>query len=160
MTLPRALGPILLALVFAAPLAAAAQSVPPALDAQTHAYFDAVDNNNFQAMGNITSDTFHVITADGKRLSSEAFSEQVAAANFRALPPMGTNVKIKASNVTPTRATETVDTIHWYNGAPSIDPMSAPQTAHVFATHQLTWIRSANGKWLLDEDHITWSQSD
>ncbi len=68
---------------------------------------------------------------------------------------MGIDVKIKASNESATGASATVDTMHWWYGGLTNDPMSAPHTERDFATHQLTWIKTADGRWLLDEDHIT-----
>jgi hypothetical protein len=159
MTLPRALGSILLALAFAAPLAAPAQTAQSgtgtSLDAQTKAYFAAITHADAKVLADMTSPRFHVITSDGKRLSYDEYFRRISAANFLAQPPMGIDVKIKGNTVTPTGATESVDTLQWYGNATNPDNMGPPLMARDFSTHQLTWTKSPAGTWLLDEDHIT-----
>lgn len=155
----RAFRPLLLALAFAAPMAAGAQTAPSgsgnSLAAQTNAYFAAIRNADAKVLSETTAPGFHVILPDGKRLSFDQYYSRIGAANFTAQPPMGMNVKIKSDTVTPTGATESVDTLHWYGGATNPDNMGPPLIARDFASHQLTWSKSPSGAWLLDEDHIT-----
>ena len=159
MTPPRALGSILLALAFAAPLAGAAQTVPSgtgtSLAALTNAYFAALGTADARVLADTTSPTFHVVLPNGKRLSYDEYFRQISAASFLAQPPMGNDVKIKANTVTATGATETVDALHWYGGGTNPDNMGPPLMARDFSTHQLTWTKTPAGTWLLDEDHIT-----
>jgi len=159
MIVHRALGSFALALAFAAPPAVVAQTAPvsPAasLAAQTNRYFTAVAQADVVVLSATTSPTFHVITAEGKRLSYEDFLRQITTAALTAIPPKGNSQRITASTITPTGATETVSAEYWFWGAQNQDPMSAPKTEQDFSTHQLTWTRSADGTWQLDEDHIT-----
>jgi hypothetical protein len=160
MTMHRALGPIILALALVTPFAASAQTAPTgpdSLGALTDRYFNAIGKGN--VIGIDTTPTFHVIQSNGKRLSLDAFEGQIATHYLVALPPMGHSQKITSSTVTDSIAKETVDTRNWFFGAASDDPMSGPKTELDFATHQLTWVKSADGKWQLDEDHITWALS-
>jgi hypothetical protein len=160
MSMHRAFGPIILAMALVFPLAASAQTAPAApdsLSALTDRYFKAISKGTVEDID--TSPTFHVIQPNGKRLSLEAFEGQIATHYLVALPPMGHTEKITSSTVTDSTAKETVDTRNWFFGAASEDPMSAPKTELDFATHQLTWVKAANGKWQLDEDHITWALS-
>jgi hypothetical protein len=158
MTVPRALALLLLALAFAAPLAAGAQTAPPgppnSLDAQTNAYFHAVAKADAETLINTTSKTYHVITPDGKRLGYDDYFSRISTVAFTAQPPMGMNVKIRSTTLTPTGATQSVDTLQWYYGGLSNNPRSGTLLARDSAYHQLTWTKTASGKWLLEEDHI------
>jgi hypothetical protein len=53
--------------------------------------------------------------------------------------------------LTPTGATQTVDTLQWYFGGFGYNVRNVTRDS---ASHQLTWRKTASGKWLLDEDHI------
>lgn len=125
------------------------------LDAATHAYFDAVFKADGGALASTTSRAFHVISFDGKRLSSDDYFKQIFLANTLELPPVGDTVAIKAESINGDKATQTVLTQHWYGGAQPSDPMMGPVMERDFETHQLTWVKSPSGAWLLDEDHIT-----
>ncbi len=158
MKVHRALGTSLLALALAVPLTAAAQTAPlnpSSVAALTNDYFGALLRGDAAAVAHSTTGTFHVIQADGKRLSYPDFIGVVMVLFFQAQQPMGIDVKITASNETGNSANETVDTVRWFFGGMNNDPMRTPTTQRDFATHQLTWIKSADGRWLLDEDHIT-----
>ena len=158
MKVHRALGHCLLALALAVPLTAAAQTAPrdpTSVAALTNDYFEALLRGDAAAVAHTTTGTFHVIQADGKRLSYPDFIGLVMELYFQAQQPMGIDVKIKASNETGNSTIETVDTLRWFFGGMNNDPIRTPTTQRDFATHQLTWIKSADGRWLLDEDHIT-----
>lgn len=158
MKVHRAFGSGLLALALAFPLTGAAQTAPldpSSVAALTNAYFDALTRGDAAAVAHTTTSSFHVILADGKRLSYPDFIGVVMEIFFQAQQPMGIDVKIKASNETGTSTNETVDTLHWFFGGMNNDPMRTPTTQRYYATHQLTWLKSADGRWLLDEDHIT-----
>jgi hypothetical protein len=158
MTLPRAFGLLLLALAFAAPRAAGAQTVPAgaadALAAQTNAYFHAVAKADAATLIDTTSKTYHVITPDGKRLNWDDYFARISSVAFMAQPPMGMNVKIKSTTLTATGATQSVDTLQWYYGGLSNNPRMSTVLARDTAYHELTWTKTASGKWLLEEDHI------
>jgi hypothetical protein len=155
----RSLVSLLIALALAAPLAATAQTTPaapgPTLSALTDSYFNAIAHSDEPVLSTMTSNTFHVIQPDGKRLNYDQFIRGVATLWFTAQNPSGNSQKITSSTITNTGATETVDTSRWYHGAINPDPMGGPGVEHDYATHQLTWIKSPKGNWLLDEDHIT-----
>jgi hypothetical protein len=154
----RLLGSMIVALALAAPVAAAAQAAPagPASrSAQTSKYFDAIAHGDGQTLSSITTNTFHVIQPNGKRLDYGAFIAGVSKIYFTAEQPSGNNERIKSTVVTDTGARETVDSMRWYYGANNPDPMGAPGVERDYATHEMTWVKSANGTWLLDEDHIT-----
>lgn len=156
MSVHRLLGPIFLALAVAIPQVAAAQSAAPAtLATQTKDYFTAVLHANGPALSRTTTSTFHLIERDGTRLDYQAFMRSITNDAFNEQEPMGVDVNIKSSNVTDSQATETVDTLLWFYGALSVDPMSAPVESRDYATHTLTWTKAADGTWLLDEDHVT-----
>jgi len=159
MTVPRLLGAIVLGLAFAAPQAVAAQTATPAtssdaLAAQTKSYFTAILHANATVLSAEASPVFHVIQTDGTRLDFAAFIRDITNDFITAEPPMGVDENVTASNVTDDHATETVKTLTWWYGALG-DPMSGPVPARDYATHQLTWSKSATGTWLLDEDRIT-----
>lgn len=154
----HALACAILAVAFAMPLAAAAQSAPGAaadLDTATTIYFNAILHNDVVALSGLTSPTFHVIRPDGTRGDFGEFMSAVSTQFFRMLPPFGVDVKIKSSASTAGGATETVSTLLWYSGVSSPDPLNGPTIERDFGTHQLTWIKLPSGKWLLDEDHTT-----
>jgi hypothetical protein len=155
----RLLGSMIVALALAAPVAATAQTAPAgtpdSLSAQTTAYFNAIAHGDGQTLSSITTNTFHVIQPDGKRLDYGRFIEGVSKIYFTAEQPSGNSQRIKSTVLTDTGARETVDSMRWYYGANNPDPMSGPGVERDYATHQLTWVKSANGTWLLDEDHIT-----
>lgn len=160
MTLQRLFGPVALALALAGPHPAGAQTTAPATDnslaAQTKSYFTAILHADTATLSNDTSRTFHLIQSDGTRLGYNQFISEITKDYMMAQPPMGVNVDVKSSNVADGHATETVQTLTWFYGALSTDPMSGPVTARDSATHQLTWSKTASGKWVVDEDHITW----
>lgn len=159
----RAFSSIVLALTLAAPVAVAAQTapaeLPDSLASLTNGYFNAIQRNDATTLADAISNTFHQISPDGKRISFEAFMREVGSLYFIAQAPMGTTVKIRATTITPTGATESVDTLSWYYGGSPEDPMSGPTEVRTFSTHRLTWIKSSTGKWLLDEDHVTSNQT-
>jgi hypothetical protein len=144
-----------LALVLFAPAAAGAQSTPAMpqndLPALTSAYFDAVAHGDTDALAARTSPTFHVILPDGRRLTGNAYFRDAVAHNLIASPPSGT-VKIRSTGITGSTATESVDTATYDYAFLGLGGQSLE---HDFATHELTWVRAADGTWLLDEDHIT-----
>lgn len=143
-------------LAFAVPSAAGAQTVPESpqnvLGALTKSYFAAVDAADGQALAAGTSSTFHVVLPGGKRLSAGEFIGRLSYHHLNASTPIGT-VKIGPVTIAGTTATETVETSSWnylqisYRGGPVVE--------HDYATHQLSWIKSADGTWLLDEDRLT-----
>ena len=144
------------------PVAAAAQAapaVPDSLSAQTSRYFDAIAHGDGGALSSITTNTFHVIQPDGKVLDYDKFIQGVSKIYFTASSPSGNSERIKSTVVTATGARETVDSTRWYYGSNNPDPMGAPGVERDYATHQLSWVKSANGTWLLDEDHITAAQN-
>lgn len=159
MSVHRLLGPVFLALAFAGPLAAGAQTaapgVPNSLAAQTKGYFTAVLHADGPTLSGDVSSTFHFVRQDGTQLDYPDFMRDITRDYFTASNPMGVNVDIKSSNEAASHATETVDTLSWWYGAQSNDPMAGPVIARFYATHQLTWTKSSAGTWLLDEDHIT-----
>jgi hypothetical protein len=162
MSVHRLLGPVFLALVCAGPLSAGAQTsapIPNSLAAQTKGYFTAVLHADGPALSGDTSSAFHLIRQDGTRLDYSDFLRDITTDFFTASNPMGVNVDIKSTNETDAHATETVETLTWWYGAQSNDPMSGPVIARFYATHQLTWTKSAAGTWQLDEDHITTERS-
>jgi len=150
---------MIVALALAAPIAAGAQTAPAgspdSLSAQTNRYFDAISHGDGETLSNITTNTFHVVQPDGRRLDYSAFIADVSKIYFTAQQPSGNSQRIKTTVVTGTGARETVDAMRWYYGAINPNPMSAPGVERDYATHELTWVKSANGTWLLDEDHIT-----
>ena len=155
----RAFSSIVLALALAAPVAVAAQTapaeLPDSLASLTNGYFNAIQRADVTTFANTISNTFHQISPDGKSYSFEAFMREVSSIYFTAQSPMGTTVKIRATTITPTGATESVDSLRWYYGGSPEDLMSGPVEERALSTHQLTWIKSSTGKWLLDEDHVT-----
>ena len=159
MSVHRLLGPVFLALAFAAPHSVAAQTPAPAapnsLAAQTNGYFTAVLHADASTLSGDVSSAFHVIQHDGTRLTYADFMRNVTKDALAMGSPMGVNVKITSSNEAGSQATETVETLTWWYGADSGDPMEGPVTSQSYATHQLTWTKSPAGTWLLDEDHIT-----
>jgi hypothetical protein len=159
----RRLGSLIVALALAAPVAAAAQAAPAgppdSLSAQTSHYFDAIAHGDGDTLSSITTNTFHVIQPGGKRLDYDGFIAGVSKIYFTALSPSGNSERIKSTVLTATGARETVDSTRWYYGANNPDPMGAPGVERDYATHELTWVKSANGTWLLDEDHITAAQN-
>ncbi|MGA2393346.1 MAG: hypothetical protein ABSH03_08360 [Candidatus Lustribacter sp.] len=159
MSVHRLLGPVFLALAIGGPLSAGAQTAAPvapnSLAAQTKAYFTAVLHADGVTLSGDVSSTFHLVRQDGSRLDYSEFLRDITKDYLTASNPMGVNVDIKSSEETGSHATETVDTLTWWYGALSIDPMSAPVTSRYYATHELSWTKSAAGTWLLDEDHIT-----
>jgi len=163
MSVHRLLGPVFLALALGAPLTVAAQTSVPAppnsLAAQTTGYFTAILHADGLTLSGDVSNTFHLVRHDGTRLDFSGFMRDITKDFVGASNPMGVNVDIKSSDETGSHATETVDTHSWWMGAQSNDPMEGPVTAHFYATHQLTWTKSAAGTWQLDEDHITSSRS-
>ena len=154
----RAFSSVILALVLAAPVAVSAQTNPAAqpdsLAALTHSYFDAIQRDDVGALSGLTSDTFHEIGPDGKRSLFEEFIRSVSAIYFIAQYPMGTTAKIGATTITPTSATESVDSVRWYMGATSEDISMGTVPERRRSMHQLVWVKSSTGKWLLDEDHV------
>jgi hypothetical protein len=158
MSVHRLLGPVFLALAVAIPQVAAAQTAPATLAAQTKGYFTAVLHADGPVLSRTTTNTFHLIELDGTRLDYQAFMRSITNDAFNEQEPMGVDVNIKSSNVTDSQVTETVDTLLWFYGAISIDPMSAPVESRDYATHTLTWTKAADGTWLLDEDHVTSSR--
>jgi hypothetical protein len=159
MTLARRFALVLLAIAFAAPVAAGAQSraasSPNSLDAQTKAYFAAVARADPTGFSNTTSSNFHVIYPDGTRLSFDEYFRRISSIAFIQLPPMGMNVWIRGSATTPSGATESVDTLQWYYGGSTPDPERGTNLARISNSHQLMWTKTASGAWLLDEDRIT-----
>jgi hypothetical protein len=158
MSVHRLLGPVFLALVCAGPLSAAAQTAPGApnsLAAQTKGYFTAVLHADGTALSGETSTAFHLIRQDGTRLDFSTFIREVTTDFFTASNPMGVDVNITTSNENGSHATETVKTLTWWYGAQSPDPEAAPSMARLYATHELSWTKTAAGTWLLDEDHVT-----
>jgi hypothetical protein len=159
----RLLGPMIAVLALAIPVAASAQTAPAgtpdSLSAQTTAYFKAIAHSDEATLSGITTKTFHVIQPDGKRLDFGGFIEGVSKIYFTAEQPSGNSERIKSTVLTDTGAKETVDSMRWYYGAENPDPMSGPGVERDYATHELTWVKSANGTWLLDEDHITAAQN-
>jgi hypothetical protein len=157
------LGSLIVALALAAPVAAVAQAAPAgppnSLSAQTTAYFDAIAHGDGGTLSSITTNTFHVIQPNGKVLDYGKFIEGVSKIYFTASSPSGNSQRIKSTVVTPTGARETVDSMRWYYGSINVDPMAGPGVERDYATHELTWVKSANGTWLLDEDHITAAQN-
>jgi hypothetical protein len=155
----HALASVILAVALAAPLAVAAQTTPAAapaqLDALTSTYFNAILRNDAAALSGIVSPTFHAIGADGKRQDFDAFMYAVSTQWFRMQPPNGIDVKIKGSTLSAAGATENVATLLWFSGVSNPNPLDGPTIERDYGTHQLTWIKSASGKWLLDEDHTT-----
>jgi hypothetical protein len=157
------LGSLIVALALAAPVAAAAQAAPAgppvSLSAQTSNYFDAIAHGDGGTLSSITTNTFHVIQPNGKVLDYGKFIEGVSKIYFTASSPSGNSQRIKSTVLTATGARETVDSMRWYYGSINVDPMAGPGVERDYATHELTWVKSANGTWLLDEDHITAAQN-
>lgn len=149
--------PLALALALAAPAAVAAQTAPQPdadLGALAGAYFNDVGHGRLDAVANRTSTAFHVILPDGSRLSSEAFLRAAADHYAISSPPL---ISLKFGAITSSGATTTqivktssVDYAFLGLGGQSVE--------HDFATHRLTWSRSTDGKWQLDEDRITTDQ--
>jgi hypothetical protein len=154
----HALACAILAVALAAPLAVAAQTAPGAatdLDAATNTYFNAILHNDVIALSGLTTPTFHTIGPDGSRGDFGVFMSAVSLQYFRMLPPFGIDVRIKNSDLGAAGATENVSTLLWYSGVSNPNPLDGPTLERDYGTHQLTWIRSTNGKWLIDEDHTT-----
>jgi len=154
---------MILALVLASPVAAFAQTAPAAdtdlLASLTNGYFNAIQSDNVTTLANTISPAFHTIGPDRKRHSFEEFMREVSEIYFISTGPLGTTVKINATAITPTGATETVDTLRWYMGGINPDPMSGPMLERIQSVHELNWIKSSDGRWLLEEDHITSARS-
>ena len=147
---------MLAALAFAARLPASAQAAPGSpqnvLLPLTNGYFAALADADGRALATRTTSTFHVILPDGKRISADEFFRRLSEHYLIASAPVGT-VKIGPSTISDTNATETVETSSWdyaMLGGPQ-----GPVLERDYATHQLTWIKSADGTWLLDEDRLT-----
>lgn len=156
MSVHRLLGSVFLALAFAAPQAAGAQATSPdALATQTRDYFTAVLHADAGTLAGETSRSFRYVRQNGTQEGYEDFLRDVTRDAFSRQNPMGVTVTIKSSSESGAEAEETVNTMSWWSGALSVDPLSGPVVAHSFATHQLTWSKSADGRWLLDEDHLT-----
>ena len=156
MSVHRLLGSVFLALAFAAPQAAGAQAASPdALAAQTRDYFTAVLHADADTLAGETSRSFRYVRQNGTEVGYEDFVREVTRDAFGRQNPMGVTVTIKSSRDSGPDVEETVDTMTWWSGALSPDPMMGPVVGHSFATHQLTWSKSADGRWLLDEDHLT-----
>ncbi|HEY5348150.1 MAG TPA: hypothetical protein VIJ64_00380 [Candidatus Lustribacter sp.] len=161
-TVRAAFGPILaLALAFAVPLGAGAQAVPGSpqsvLNSLTNTYFTAVNAADGQALASATSSRFHVILPDGKTLSFGDFVGRLSEKYLNASTPVLT-VKIGAVAIAATTATTTVETSSWdyrFGGAPHGWDRRDRVLERDYATHRLSWIKSADGAWLLDEDHLT-----
>jgi hypothetical protein len=153
MLLRRASLSAALILTLALPLAARAEPAPASpLGAVTNGYFDAIADGNWRALADGTSSTFHVVLPDGRRLSADDFFSRLSRHYLISSTPVG-NVKIGPSTVSDGTAIETVETNSWdyaMVGAPH-----GPVLERDWAVHQLTWIKSANGAWLLDEDRLT-----
>ena len=154
-----ALASALLAVALAAPLALAAQPAaapaPASLEAATNAYFGAVFHGDVTALAHMTSPNFHWIDADGKRRDINGFLYEVSSQYLKMQAPSGYNFSVKSSALTPAGATETVSTVLWFSGVSNIDPMQGPTLERDFGTHQLTWVKSGNGEWKIEEDHTT-----
>ncbi len=159
----RLLGSLIVSLALTAPVAAAAQTAPAgppdSLSAQTTAYFDAISHGDGAKLSSITTNTFHVIQPNGKQLNYAGFIAGVSKIYFTASSPSGNSQRIKSTVLTDTGARETVDAERWFYGANNPDPMGAPGVERDYSTHELTWVKAANGTWLLDEDHVTAAQS-
>jgi hypothetical protein len=161
-TVRAAFGPIFaLVLAFAVPLGAGAQAPPGSpqsvLDSLTNKYFDAVNTADGQALAAATSSTFRVIRPNGKPLSFGEFVGRLSEKYLTASTPVLT-VKIGAVAIAATTATATVETSSWdyrFGGAPHGWDRRDRVLERDYATHQLSWIKSADGTWLLDEDHLT-----
>jgi hypothetical protein len=149
----RAFVATLFALSLTLPLAAGSEPAPAGpLGSVTSSYFDALASADWRTLANGTSSTFHVVLPDGTRVSAGEFFRRLSQHYLIAGAPVG-NVKIGPSTISDTTATETVATQSWdyaMLGAPH-----GPVLERDSAVHQLTWIKSADGTWLLDEDHLT-----
>ena len=99
-----------------------------------------------------TSSTFHVVEPDGTRVSAGEFFRRLSEHYLIASAPVG-NVKIGQSSISATSATETVETNSWDYAM--LGTPHGPVLERDSAVHQLTWIKSADGNWLLDEDRLT-----
>jgi hypothetical protein len=153
----KRLVPVALALTLGAPLAAAAQTAPvPAADlnALAGAYFNDIGYGRLEALAARTSPDFHVVLPDGARLSGDAFLRRTAAHYAISSPPT-ISLQFGARSGSGTTVTQTVKTSSVDYAFLGTDGQSVE---HDFATHQLTWKQSADGKWLLDEDRITAEQ--
>jgi hypothetical protein len=154
MTIQRAFALSALALMLGAPVAAGAENVPApnSLDAATNGYFDAVAKSDWRALSAGTTNTFHLVTPDGKRIDTEAFLRE-RIAHYLISSPAVVTVKIGASTIAGGSATESVDTssFDWS----MIGVWNGSVVEKDYQTHQLSWVKSSDGTWLLDEDHIT-----
>jgi len=149
----RAFVATVFALSLALPLAAGSSPAPAGpLGDVTNGYFDALANADWRALANATSSTFHVVEPDGTRVSAGEFFRRLSEHYLIASAPVG-NVKIGQSSISATSATETVETNSWDYAM--LGTPHGPVLERDSAVHQLTWIKSADGNWLLDEDHLT-----
>jgi hypothetical protein len=153
MSLHRAFAATAFTLSLMLPLAAGAEPAPAGpLGAVTNGYFDALANADWRKLANGTSSTFHLVLPDGRRVSAGEFFHRLSEHYLIASAPVG-NVKIGPSTISATTATETVETNSWDYAM--LGTPHGPVLERDYAVHQLTWIRSADGGWLLDEDHLT-----
>jgi hypothetical protein len=134
------------------PAARAEPALDGSLGAATNRYFDAVAGGKWSALANGTSSTFHVIFPDGKRLSAGEFFSRLSEHYLISSTPIG-NVKIGPSTISDGSALETVETNSWDYAM--VGTPHGPVLERDWAVHQMTWIKSANGAWLLDEDRLT-----
>jgi hypothetical protein len=156
MALHRAAVPFALAFAFSGTFAAQAQTAPEgarnALYAATNGYFDAISHSDWRALDDITSNAFHVVLPDGKRISNEEFIRRRSAHYLISTTP-NVNVKIGTSAIAATGATETVNTASFDYAL--LGQNDSQIVERDLETHTLTWSKSHDGKWQLDEDRVT-----
>jgi hypothetical protein len=145
---------IALALSGAFPLPALAGPAPaaagPALAAATRAYFDAVNTGDTTAFNRSISATFRVTLPDGTQLGSGDYIGGVLARQLDRSTPVQ-SVRIGPASIDGATATEIVDVSSW-NNVMNGTRLNLERNA---STHRLSFVQSAGGTWLLNEDHIT-----
>jgi hypothetical protein len=145
---------IALALTGAFPLTALAEPAPPAaqpaLAAATNAYFNAVNTGNTAAFNRSISAAFRVTLSDGTQVGSGDYIGSVLARQLDRSTPVQ-SVRIGRTSIDGATATEIVDVSSWDNVMNGTRVNLERDTA----THRLSFVQTADGTWLLNEDHIT-----
>lgn len=141
------------AIVASVPLAAGAQAPDPgpaAISAATRAYFSALDRSDPQAVDRQTTADFRVVGPDGKDVARADYLAARAARQLDTSTPV-TAVRPGPIHISGTTATETVDVSSW-------DQLMLGNRSWLerdYSTRTLSFTQTADGTWLLREDHIT-----